>query len=301
MATIRGTSGTDTLIGDDPIDIIYGYGGNDFLYGSDGRDTLYGGDGDDFLRTKGDSEVLYGGMGADYVYVSDPYNTAIDLRLTGFQRIGWGDTGLVRMASIERIATSSGNDSLNGNDLDNSFSSDYGNDTVYGHGGMDSIFTSWGNDRGYGGQGNDLLAGGWGNDTLYGGAGADLVEGQGGSDRLIGGLGSDRLEGGTELDRDYFIFTAVADSRSGVLGRDTIRFFQRNLDKLDFRQIDANSALSGDQAFSFTGTTATAKSVWYKVSNGHTSVFADTTGDRIADMEIQLLGVNGLSATDFLL
>lgn len=301
MATIRGTSGNDTLIGDDPIDIIYGYGGNDFLYGSDGRDTLYGGDGQDWLRTKGDSEVLFGGAGQDTVLVIDGNNTRIDLRITGLKQIGWGDTGLVRLVSVESIATSYGNDSLNGNDQANSFSTAEGNDTVFGHGGDDFIATGWGNDRAFGGSGNDLITSDRGDDRLFGGIGNDQLNGGVGRDLLYGGEGSDRLTGGSGQTRDDFVFMKTTESRVGVVNRDVVTDFQRNLDELDVRQIDANAARAGDQAFSFAGTTSAPNSIWYNVISGHTHVFADTTGDRIADMELRLLNVNGLASTDFLL
>lgn len=65
--------------------------------------------------------------------------------------------------------------------------------------------------------------------------------------------------------------------------------------------MDANSRLAGDQAFAFSGTTARANAVWYVDSGSDIVIRGDTTGDGVADFEIQVVGVNSVAAGDFLL
>lgn len=77
---IRGTSGQDTLIGDDQDnslsgmnngDELRGEGGNDQLSGDRGADVLYGGDGDDVLDGGDGYDQSTGGAGADrFVFTS---------------------------------------------------------------------------------------------------------------------------------------------------------------------------------------------------------------------------------------
>jgi Ca2+-binding RTX toxin-like protein len=63
MATNKGTSGDDVLIGKSFKDKLFGYEGNDTLKGNDGADTLDGGEGNDKLT---------GGEGKDtFVFAKD--------------------------------------------------------------------------------------------------------------------------------------------------------------------------------------------------------------------------------------
>jgi Ca2+-binding RTX toxin-like protein len=120
-------------------------------------------------------------------------------------------------------------------------------------------------------------------------------------DRLIGGQGGDMLTGGAGSVRDDFVFVSAADSRSGVLRRDTIFDFQVGLDKLDLSQIDSDTTKDGDQAFAFSGSEAAALSVWQVVGRSQTRILADTSGDAVADMDILLDDSVTLVATDFIL
>ena len=70
---------------------------------------------------------------------------------------------------------------------------------------------------------------------------------------------------------------------------------------IDLSQIDANTALAGDDSFVFAGTTATANGVWYALNGADAIVYMDVDGDGVADSEIALLGVGSLAASDFLL
>ena len=60
---------------------------------------------------------------------------------------------------------------------------------------------------------------------------------------LNGGAGADLLDGGAGA--DTFRFVSTADSPNTPGGFDTIRAFERGVDKIDLSAIDANTGLSG--------------------------------------------------------
>lgn len=69
---------------------------------------------------------------------------------------------------------------------------------------------------------------------------------------LVGKAGANLLDGGAG--NDTFVFQAIADSRVEADYRDTILDCTRGQDRISLSAIDANTALAGDQAFSFIGT-----------------------------------------------
>jgi uncharacterized protein len=62
---IRGTPGSDILVGSAEEDWVKGRAGPDLLVGDDGVDVLFGNAGDDALRGDGDADVDFGGDGND--------------------------------------------------------------------------------------------------------------------------------------------------------------------------------------------------------------------------------------------
>ena len=103
-----------------------------------------------------------------------------------------------------------------------------------------------------GGQGRDELRGGEENDFLFGGANDDTLFGDGGVDRLVGSTGADKLTGGAGA--DTFEFRAPDDSGfKGAAADEILDFSAAQADKIDLSQIDANSLVTGDQAFTFIG------------------------------------------------
>ena len=106
------------------------------------------------------------------------------------------------------------------------------------------------------------------------------------------------LTGGAQA--DIFVFAALAHSRTGA-GRDRITDFQRGLDDIDLRGLDAHTGRGGDQAFAFGGREADAHAVWFAQSGRDLIVRADVNGDARADFEILVNGTAALSADDFLL
>jgi Ca2+-binding RTX toxin-like protein len=84
-------------------------------------------------------------------------------------------------------------------------------------------------------------------DRIDGGGSADVLDGGGGDDSLVGGLGADTLLGGAGA--DTFEFNFVNESPFGI-GYDTISDFNPlEGDKIDLSGIDADTGLSGNQAF----------------------------------------------------
>ncbi|MBM4208740.1 MAG: hypothetical protein FJ190_12355 [Gammaproteobacteria bacterium] len=137
----------------------------------------------------------------------------------------------------------------------------------------------------------------------------DIVKGNKVANVLTGGLGSDDLYGGADKVKDVFVFKAITESKVGT-ARDKVYNFIAKIDKIDLSGIDANTATAktDDQAFLFSGTTAQANSVWYKVTDadGKTAtkdivVYADVDGNTTADFEIGLIGVTSINATGFVL
>ncbi|MFM9937551.1 MAG: calcium-binding protein [Novosphingobium sp.] len=137
-------------------------------------------------------------------------------------------------------------------------------DTLRGFGGYDTLSGGRGNDTLIGDAGNDRLNGGFGEDALLGGTGNDRLQGGGGNDVLVGGAGDDLLTGGTGRDiqtggtgADTFRFTDFAQLPGE--GDELITDFTRSQgDKIDLRLIDANTAVDGDQAFTFHDNTSGA-------------------------------------------
>ncbi len=78
-----------------------------------------------------------------------------------------------------------------------------GDDTLFGDEGDDSIMAGVGDDTVFGGTGNDILSGDEGDDTVYGGTGNDMIDGGSGDDILFGEDGDDKLEGSGGDDELY--------------------------------------------------------------------------------------------------
>lgn len=167
------------------------------------------------------------------------------------------------------------------------------NDTLLGTTNNDSISGLAGNDVIYGLEGNDILNGATGFDSIIGGLGKDL---------LIGGVGKDNLTGGTGADK--FKFAAVTETGITATTRDTITDFKHAQgDKIDLSAIDANTALAGNQAFSFIGTAAFSTNATGQLRFDALNhlVYGSNDADTAAEFSILLTGVTSLTASDFIL
>jgi Ca2+-binding RTX toxin-like protein len=309
-AAINGTGNSlgNTITGNSAANILNGGAGNDALDGSGGADTLTGGLGDDtyIVDVAGDKVKELADEGNDTVKASLSYVLGANvenLTLTGTAAInGWGN---------------SLNNTITGNSAANILIGGAGNDVLDGCGGADTLTGGLGDDTyivdvawdvvtelanegtdtvkaslsytlsanvenltltgtaAINGTGNSL------NNTITGNSAANILNGGAGSDYLTGGLGG-----------DIFIFTVVSDSISAAMDR-IADFSWASGDYIDLTRIDANSALAGDQAFSFV--TAFSKqagqaTLTYNAWNDTTTFRGDVNGDGVADFVLQING-----------
>ena len=142
-------------------------------------------------------------------------------------------------------------------------------------------------------------------DTLTGRGGNDILSGFGGNDVLRGDAGADTLTGGAGADR--FVYRGT--SESGILAgaRDVIQDFDTTRDRIDFSEIDANTAKRGDQAFTLvsqTAFTAPGQLHWnYVFIDGveHTILEGNVNSSLGADFSIDLVGHVALQSNCFIL
>lgn len=131
------------------------------------------------------------------------------------------------------------------------------------------------------------------NNTLSGNADNNILSGQNGNDVLNGGGGADILTGGRGV--DTFEFLALGDMGVGLGGRDVITDFKAaQADKIDLSTVDADTGTGGDQAFAYIGAAAFSAAGQLRFENG--ILAGETTGDSVADFEIQLTGVRSFDA-----
>ncbi len=337
---IEGSAADNTFKGNNGNDVLYGAGGNDGLYGGGNDDTLYGGEGDDSFYGEGGNDVIYldagndliyGGDGIDALYVTGTKGASVKLASSTAQNTGYG---IDAIGNIENIYGGTGGDTFYGSSGDNTIFGNDGNDTLSGGEGKDyidggtgdePIYGDDGNDLIYGGTGNDYLSGGNDNDSLYGGSYDDQLLGGDGTDRLYGGTGNDNLYGGAGLDAleggegkdvltggdgaDSFRFLTKAESSALEKTCDVIMDFERGVDKIDLKYMDASDLLFGNNEFQWNGTTAFATSsvgeIYFKqfdnlgLTNDYTMVYIDTDNDTDVEMSIKLMGLYQLAASDF--
>jgi len=151
-------------------------------------------------------------------------------------------------------------------------------------------------------SGVENVNGGKGGDSLTGNAGANALAGYEGNDTLRGGAGLDFLAGGTGADR--FVYTALGDSAVGANADRITDFSHAQGDRIDLSAIDANTALAGNQAFSFIGSglyTGVAGQLRFAQSGGNTTIAGDINGDGTSDFHIIVKGTIALQASDFVL
>ena len=187
-----------------------------------------------------------------------------------------------------------GNDTLSGGAGDDLLLGGKGHDLIAGDDGADTLDGDRGNDTLDGGTGDDLLLGGKGHDLIAGDDGADTLDGDRGNDTLSGGLGQDLLTGGRG--RDTFVFRSVTESAAGA--HDTISDIELRKDRIDLSAIDANTTVSGDQAFSFIDSQAFSAAGQLRVQLDADGLYllGDIDGDGEADFELFLQGLSSFDS-----
>jgi len=289
FAAINGSGNAmnNFMTGNDSNNVLSGLAGNDTLNGWSGNDQLNGGVGDDTLNGGSGNDVLNGGVGADSMNGDEGSDTYIvdneqDMVQEFFDIVGEVDQ--VQASVTYTLGTGIENLVLTGAA------------TINGTGnGNNNVMT--------GNSANNMLSGLDGNDTINGGSGADLLNGNNGEDLLTGGAGADALIGGSGA--DTFKYNSVNDTLPDV-GRDVIIAFEAGAgigDKIDLTAIDANALVSGNQAFTYIGSSAFTAAGQLRYAGGVLS--GSTDADAASEFQIQLVGaptlVVGGAGTDILL
>jgi serralysin len=269
----RGGFNPVTITGNEFANRITGSFMNDTLNGGDGNDALFGGGGDDTLNGGAGNDVMYGGGGHDSFDGGDGIDT-------------------VSFARSQFAANVDLNAQMILNDADGNFNESIVNvENLIGSSSSDILRGDGNANRIDGGLGMDMLRGNGGDDVILGGGDADQITGGAGADRLTGGSGS-----------DTFIYTSTGDSTVASTGRDFILDFLQGADKISLSQIDANTTTSGNQAFSFVGSSAfsnVAGELRQSASGANTLIQGDVNGDGAADFSILLKGTYSLGSGDF--
>lgn len=232
-------------------DVIRGNTANNIIRGNAGNDTMEGGTG---------ADVLEGGDGDDTIWGRNP--------------------GVVTTDGNDTITGGNGNDTIDGGAGNDRINGDAGNDLVYGGSGNDTLYGYYSYDTLIGGDGNDYLFGYSSNDSLVGDSGNDTLYGHTGRDTLDGGVGYDTL-----------VYTSTAQSKAGSSNRDQIYFESPGnfvADVIDVSGIDADTTVSGNQAFVFIGTAAFTGPGQIRVQAGgaDTLILFNTDADSSTEMEI---------------
>jgi VCBS repeat-containing protein len=336
--TIVGGAGNDSLEGGDGddlflfaanagVDTIVGGAGADVIKASAAGASLSWGSysGVETISAGGFSNVkIVGSAAADTINLSS-------FALDGIVAIdgGTGNDTIVGSAGNDTIVGASGNDDLDGGDGNDTFliGTSAGTDIIKGGDGIDvikasavNVAISWGSFSGVEEISADgflnvkILGSGAANvmnlsnytltgiAAIDGGAGNDTITGSAGNDTIVGSAGADHLYGGAGA--DTFDYNLVSDSRGTTI--DKIFDFADGEDLIDLSGLDANSALGGDQSLTFVGygafTGAMGELRIDTSTAGITKILVDLDGNKVADLEVHLVGTySTLDANDFLL
>jgi Ca2+-binding RTX toxin-like protein len=322
---LEGRSGGDTLSGDGGDDTLNGGDGDDYLIG----DSYNNGGGDDLLVGGAGADILIG----DDAFSTQGVDTAsyatsvagVVVRLSDGETEVGGDAEGDRLQYVENLIGSAVADTLEGSAGANTLKGGGGADLLSGLGGLDVLDGGAGSDTLDGGtdadsllgaDGLDSLIGGSGNDTLRGGADADTLIGDSGQDRLQGDAGSDTLDGGSGNDRleggggnDRLVGGDGSDTLTGGTGQDvfvmtgsvgpfhltpTDVITDLNASELiDLSAIDADTGVSGDQAFRlvtvFSGAAGEAR-LTFDAGSGRTELALNVDADSTVEFRISIDG-----------
>ena len=264
------------------------------VYGGKGTDTLTGGLGNDIFfyaeERFATGDTVNGGAGYDGMFLRGNYT--INFNVPGYTGLFTNIENLtLTSATDERYARGGGTEFDYNLTLSNAIVGAGQTLTVSG-----ALLMSTETMILDGGQESDGLL------RLFGGAAADTLKGGGQADLLHGNLGADILAGAAGA--DAFRYQAVGESTAA--SRDHILDFTPGTDKIELDRIDANSALAGDQAFTWIGSspfTNVAGQLRGYQSGGMWLVEGDINGDGAGDLVIALTlqGATPLSGSDFLL
>ncbi|UVL01136.1 M10 family metallopeptidase C-terminal domain-containing protein [Pseudomonas sp. B21-048] len=304
VSDINGTGNErhNFITGNAADNVLNGAAGDDSMSGGDGNDTYYVDNADDAV-IETNSNAVSGGV--------DSVHSSLAAYTLG--------------NNVERLyIDSTGAANGTGNALDNTLFAGAGNNVLDGRDGNDTVSferalsgvtanlstsaqqntVSSGLDtlkfceNLTGSAYADNLSGNSAANVLNGGAGNDSLVGGSGDDRLIGGAGTDNLTGGTGA--DTYSFGALSDMGVGAL-RDVINGFKSTEgDLLDFTGLDANPLTTAVDAFTFIGSNAfDPANATDQLRFADGILYGSVDTDATPEIEIQLVGVQALHASDF--
>jgi Ca2+-binding RTX toxin-like protein len=312
IENVIGGKGNDALIGSASANRLDGYTGNDAMDGGAGNDTMLGGLGNDtyYVRQSGDQVTEAAAAGTD-VALSYLSSYTLTTNVENGRIMSAGTASITGNASSNTLYAAAGNNALNGGTGTDTVSYAYASTAIKvslalatgqitGGSGTDTLTSI---ESLVGGSANDSLTGSALANSLSGGAGNDILSAGAGNDVLVGGLGGDKLTGGTGADR--FDFNALAEMGLSSSTWDTITDFKTSEgDKIDLMGVDANTALTGNQAFTYLGAVSTftgnATGQLRFDATAHI-LYGSTDTDTAAEFAIALTGVSSLASADLVL
>jgi serralysin len=310
-----------TLKGDDILDLTAANpAGYHYIYTGVGNDTVFGGDAHEYVNDQAGADLYLLGGGHDLYYSgsgNDVANGGSDTDTLGFyyrtsnSGIRTDNTAAVTCDLAIRTVQDFG---VFGRDRVSGFETiegGGGNDRFFGTGGENYLLGEEGNDYLVGRGGSDGFHGGGGRDSMFGGNGADMLAGRDGRDLFVGGGGADyfALDELTAV-RDVLRYQRMSDSGNGLgsANVDVVEAFDAGIgavhDKIDLSAIDANRGMAGNQAFRFRGAaefSSPAGEVRVATIGADCLVMVDIDGDGVSEMNIRMVGVTTLAASDFIL
>jgi Ca2+-binding RTX toxin-like protein len=290
-ATINGLDGNDRIT----LNRVDDLGGGNVVNAGSGRDVV------DNFKEQGNLIRLQGG---DDVYLG-----------RGFGSFGTDTPDLVTGGA--------GNDTFAFETFQSGYRGDSGNDTFLSVGWQNRIAGGRGSDTvDYSGRDRDSTQGGTGVaidlaagevatgasrierlssiENAIGTNERDEISGTGGANRLTGGGGADFLQG--RGGADVFVYTRA--SHGGIFEGNTVDliadFSRAGGDRIDLDAVDANANRRGNQDFTFSADDSFSGRAG-EVIFAEGFVQADRNGDREVDFAIDMNGLAGMRAGDFLL
>jgi|GEM_PF-2484317 len=288
--TLISGAGNDNLTAGNGNNSVISGAGNDTIRAGEGNDTIDSGAGDDTINTGYGNNVVDSGAGNDQITA---YYNSIVRAGEGDDRI---DIGYSNAGDKPRVDAGEGADNVYFNDADNALlEGGDGDDVISGYGNGVTVLGGAGNDLvGYDEDGDTTsmeyrqsIDGGIGNDRIYAGDDNDTLNGGAGADTLAGGNGD-----------DIFVFYP---GDSTPTSRDIIQDFNTasTAEVIDLHNlIPTTLSFQGSKAFTGANQVRFALDVAKSATLVQVNLDADIS---TVEMEIQLVGLKGLTAGDFIL
>jgi len=262
-AMLVAMQGDNTFIGSNDSGAM-DWDGDEITTGA-GRDTVYANDGDDYIADRGGRDSYFGGDGVDQIsyaehwFWDDPVGAVVGLRVDlAAGTVRGPDKQVDTLSSIEQIRGTHLNDTMVGDDANNTFFGLAGNDRLDGGAGFDTVRYDR-DDRYFGVDGIlanlangrvrdafgftdrvtniEALRGTEQRDRIFDDNANNAFRGNGGNDYFSLSGGNDTVRGGA--DRDQFVFVGTS------FGTDVIEDFSlADRDRIQILEADSMDDLT---------------------------------------------------------